>query len=256
MKDPLFSKANTISISIVSHLQGHLVKLLLQDIKENCKENSIEILLTINLPENLELDLIEYSFPIVITNNSKPKGFAENHNQAFTRAKGEYFCVLNPDIRINENPFEHLLHLLEDKSIGLAAPTVIGESGRLEDSMRKFPTPLKILGKVIGMSQVNDYEVGIEAIFPDWVAGMFMMFRYDMFKKLNGFDQKYFLYYEDVDLCARLRLGGHKVVVSPQSQIIHYARRSSHHKLKYLIWHLSSMLQFFSSAVYWQLKLR
>jgi N-acetylglucosaminyl-diphospho-decaprenol L-rhamnosyltransferase len=73
---------------------------------------------------------------------------------------------------------------------------------------------------------------------------------------LHGFDERYFLYYEDVDLCGRLCLAGLRVVVCPDSQVVHHAQRSSRRSLKYLRWHLASMLRFFLSPVYRQLKAR
>jgi hypothetical protein len=87
----------------------------------------------------------------------------------------------------------------------------------------------------------------------DWVAGMFMLFPRTVFAQLNGFDEDYFLYYEDVDLCGRLALAGWRVVVCPASRVVHHAQRSSHRSLTYLRWHITSMLHFFLSPVYRQL---
>jgi GT2 family glycosyltransferase len=81
-----------------------------------------------------------------------------------------------------------------------------------------------------------------------------MLFPRQVFEQLHGFDERYFLYYEDVDMCGRLQLAGYKVAVCPQAQIVHHAQRSSHRSLKYLRWHLASMLRFFFSPVYRQLR--
>jgi GT2 family glycosyltransferase len=237
----------TISISITSHLQSHLLKALLADLDRCCKPHALEVLLTLNLPEALPFDTSDLSFPVVVHVNPAPKGFAENHNQAFARSAGRFFCVMNPDIRLDDDPFGALLAYLKDSSVGVAAPLVVGKSGAAEDSARRFPTPLKILCKAFGGCKGGDYVVKDQVIFPDWVGGMFMLFRREVFEQLGGFDQRYFLYYEDVDLCARLRLRGYAVALCPAARVVHHAQRSSHRSIRYLRWHLTSMLRFFCS---------
>lgn len=132
---------------------------------------------------------------------------------------------------------------------------VVDESGAVEDSARSFPSPLKIISKAFGGGKGSDYVIENHNIFPDWVGGMFMLFRCEVFEHVKGFDQRYFLYYEDVDLCARLRQLNYEVVLCPKVRVIHHARRSSHRSVKYLRWHLASMLRFFVSSVYWRLML-
>ena len=245
-----------ISISVVSHGQAVLVEQLLSDIELYCGSTSIELILTLNLNESMPFRIDTFSFKINLICNSKPLGFAANHNQAFAHATGQFFCVLNPDVRLNSNPFPPLLEALADTSIGVVAPLVLGDFGRIEDSARHFPSPLKILCKLFGGCKEGDYLIADKQVYPDWVGGMFMLFHSDKFKKLGGFDQRYFLYYEDVDLCARLMLSGYKVVLCPAAIVIHYAHRSSHQNLKYFRWHLNSMLRFFFTPVYWRVQCR
>jgi N-acetylglucosaminyl-diphospho-decaprenol L-rhamnosyltransferase len=239
-----------LSVSIVSHLQGDLVKLLLDDIEKYCKSVSLEVLLTLNHAETLEINVKDYSFPISIHLNSAPQGFGANHNRAFFRSLGRTFCIMNPDIRLTHNPFQLLLECLNNESVGLVAPMVLSENGTVEDSARRFPTPLKLLCKALGRCKGNDYDVNDKIYFPDWVAGMFMLFRREVFAKLGGFDEKYFLYYEDVDLCARMHLAGFKILLCTSIQVIHDARRESHRNFRYFKWHLTSIIKFFCSAVF------
>jgi GT2 family glycosyltransferase len=79
---------------------------------------------------------------------------------------------------------------------------------------------------------------------------MFMLLRTTVFRQLGGFDDRYFLYYEDVDLCARIRLSGLDILQLPLPGVIHNAQRSSHRNPKYLRWHIGSMLRFFCSSVF------
>lgn len=250
MDDIAAEQPPEISISVVSHAQIQLIESLLQDIKQHCQTSSIELILTLNLDEVLPFAADSFVFPIKVIRNSTPMGFATNHNQAFAYAEGRYFCVMNPDIRLNDDPFKALLACLQDSTVGVSAPLILNMSGKIEDSARRFPTPLKIFCKAFGRCKGSDYLVKDNPIFPDWVGGMFMLFQRDVFKKLGGFDQQYFLYYEDVDLCARLRFKGYAVVLCPDAKVIHLARRSSHHSFKYLQWHLMSMMRFFCSSLF------
>ncbi len=242
-----------VSVSVVSHLQANMVKSLLFDIELHCRSVPLELILTLNLPEALPFDASSFSFPVRLLKNGAALGFSANHNQAFNLSSGQYFCVLNPDIRLHNDPFPVLLSGLRDPGVGVVAPLVLGPDGTLEDSVRHFPSPLKIVCKLLGRCKGSDYVVGDAPVRPDWAAGMFLMFPRAIFEKLNGFDQRYFLYYEDVDICARLKLLGKDVLVCPHAKVVHRAHRGSHRQLRYLRWHLASMLHFFLSSVYLRL---
>lgn len=242
-----------VSVSVVSHRQIGLVVGLLSDMAKHCSATAIEVILTLNLPEELPFSESDYPFPLKVIRNPSPKGFGANHNQAFQSAEGQLFCVMNPDIRFDGDPFRALLKCFADPSAGVAAPLVLGGDGGVEDSARRFPSPLRIVCKALGGCKGADYVVGVEPIHPDWAGGMFMLFPRGIFERLGGFDQRYFLYYEDVDICARLRLLGYEVTVCPQARVIHHAQRSSHRSFRYLRWHLMSMMRFFISPVYWRL---
>jgi hypothetical protein len=236
-----------ISISVVSHAQIHLVSLLLRDFTQYCQVLTFELILTLNLDEALPFTVDEFAFPLKIIHNPKPLGFAANHNQAFVQATGAFFCVINPDIRLISNPFPLLQACLHDTTIGVVAPLILNEQGEMEDSARHFPTPLVILCKALGYGKNNDYVISDQLLFPDWVGGMFMLFTRESFTTIGGFDDRYFLYYEDVDLCARLTLRGYKVCLSPKSKVMHQAQRTSHRNFNYFKWHIVSMIRFFLS---------
>jgi hypothetical protein len=228
----------------------------MRDIHENCSFLNIELILTLNLDEVLNFVDSDFFYPVRVIRNLAPKGFGANHNQAFKQASGQYFCVINPDIRFESEPFSKLLAHLKNPFFGVVAPWVVGPAGELEDSVRRFPTPAAIFAKLWGYSGNDNYSLAAGGIEPDWVGGMFMLFPRQVFEQLHGFDERYFLYYEDVDICGRVWLAGYRVAVCPDSRVVHHAQRSSHRSLRYLRWHLASMLRFFLSPVYRQLKKR
>ena len=249
-KAPATKNSRSVTISIVSHQQMDLVASLLLDLAKKCEKTKLKVILTLNVPEDISITLDQLPYPILLLKNIVPRGFGENHNRAFRRSKTNFFCVINPDIRIDSDIFPTLMEGLNDLSCGVIAPLIVDGKNSIEDSARKFPTPFKILCKATGRCRGSDYQVGINSLKPDWVGGMFMMFRRDTYAKLGGFDQKFYLYYEDVDLCARIRLMGLQVVMNPNVRATHLARRSSHSSVVYSLMHIRSMGRFFTSLVF------
>lgn len=242
-------------ISVVSHGQASLVAQLLKDIKRFCGDTTLRVTVTINIQEVLGFDPGQYPFAIELIHNSRPKGFSENHNTAFRysaeRNTDKWFCVMNPDVRLTQNVFPALMDTLGNGSnTGVVAPLVRNQHGVTEDSARRFPRIVTPLLRALGRSSGPDYLESKVPFEPDWVAGMFMLFPVPVWKAIGGFDERYFLYYEDVDLCARLRLSGYRVVVDPRVFVIHKARRDSHRNIRYLRWHIRSAARFFGSSVY------
>jgi GT2 family glycosyltransferase len=242
------------SISIVSHHQAPLVHALLDDLQRDCADLSMEVILTLNVTESLPFELKQYAFPIHLIHNAAPKGFGANHNAAFRVATGAYFCILNPDIRLLNNPFPTLVDCLQHSAIGLVAPRVVNREGVREDSARRFPALSEIARKFFGGKSAVYIEDHQPIFYPDWVAGMFMLVPHKVFQSVGGFDQGYFLYYEDVDLCARLTLANHRIALCSSVSVIHDARRSSHKNLRFMRLHFTSIVRFFTSSVYRQLR--
>lgn len=233
-----------ITVSVVSHGQGDLVAVLLGDLAR-CHDVAA-VILTQNIPEPEIQCPDEIMERIQVIRNVSPLGFAANHNAAFQRCATPFFCILNPDIRLPEDPFSSLLDCFADSRVALAAPAVTNNLGEIEDSARAFPTPLGLFMKIIGVTDGRlVYRLGDQPQRPDWIAGMFLLVRSEVFHSVGGFDAGFHLYYEDVDLCARLRKMGHDLLLCPSTHVIHDARRSSRRNLRYFLWHLSSMSRYF-----------
>jgi hypothetical protein len=231
-----------VSVSIVSHQQAALAAQVVADLAR--ASTPLEILVTINTPEEHGFTQRADSFRMKVLENTQPRGFAANHNAAFGASSTEFFCIMNPDVRLPVDPFPALLNCLNDDTLGVVAPAVVSPDGQIEDSAREFPSPLSILGKALGRRHASDTApAGMS--YPEWVAGMFMLFPRRAFERAGGFDESYFLYYEDADLCARLRRLGYRVGYCADVSVVHAARRTSHRNLRYAAWHLASMTRFF-----------
>ena len=237
-----------ISVSIVSHGHDRHVRSLFADIA-GLGRSDLEVLLTLNTKQDRVLQRVRAALPLTILANETPRGYAANHNAAFRAARGEFFCVVNPDVRLPDDPFDRLLEPLQDARIALAAPFVLESDGRPQPTYRPVPTPGRLFMKALGFKDAvpNPPE---QDVFPDWVGGMFMLFRREPFAAVRGFDERYYLYYEDVDICCRLWLAGYKICVSRDAVVVHEGQRASRRSLRYLRWHLQSIWKFFRSPVY------
>jgi GT2 family glycosyltransferase len=233
----------TVTLSVVSHAQGALVKDLLFDLARCCAA-SLRVILTSNIPELLPFSEREFPFRLTILRNARRRGFGANHNAAFAHSDSAYFCIANPDVRIELDPFPALTAALADAGVAIAAPLVRNPAGGIEDSARRFPTPGRLLRKLIAGEPPRDYALDGRPVEPDWVAGMFMLLRAEAFARLRGFDERYFMYYEDVDLCARARRLGLRIVLDPRAQVVHDARRASHRSARHAWWHARSLVRF------------
>jgi GT2 family glycosyltransferase len=202
-----------------------------------------QVILTRNIPD---IDGVAEAQKTLIIQNTNPKGFGANHNAAFAHATAPYFCVLNPDIELPDNPFPALLAALNGTGASLLAPSVVNSAGCPEDSARHFPTMGQLATKLLGG---HDGRYALQPTngqtLVDWVAGMFMLFRAQDFKAIGGFDAKFFLYYEDVDICIRLWKAGYQVIACPQVQVVHDARRASRKNWRFMKWHAASMARYF-----------
>jgi len=233
---------SSICLSIVSHGQAPILRGLLDDLVRVRPSSLKRVIITCNTLEVVELPQ-GLPCPVEVVHNEVAAGFGRNHNAAFKRCAEPFFAVCNPDIRFSEDPFPVLLRALNAGGL-LSAPAVVNTSGELEDSARHLLTPLNVVLRRFGRQRV-EYER------PAWLAGMFLVFRSDAFQRLNGFSEKFFMYCEDTDICARAVLQGGGIAYCPEATVVHDARRASRRAFRPLLWHVSSLLKFWLSPTFW-----
>lgn len=231
------------TVSVVSHGQNALVNQLLADLAEHCSR-PLEIIVTENIADPVPLMPPSGRHRFSRLLNERPRGFGANHNAAFGRSTSDMFFVVNPDIRLSEDPFPALAPWLEQARAAAVAPLVRSPNGDPEDSARRFPTVPSLLAKLLRGSVGPDYPTDQGPIPVDWVAGMFVGFRRDAYALTEGFDERYFLYYEDVDICRRLHAQGKKVVYDTTVSVIHDARRASRRDPRLMAIHAASALRY------------
>jgi N-acetylglucosaminyl-diphospho-decaprenol L-rhamnosyltransferase len=246
-----------ITISLVSHGHGALVQRLVEQLAVLDIKSTIDINLVItnNLPNSNSFSgqfrLNQYPFAITFLCNETPLGFGANHNQAFRHCNSDFFCVLNPDIELTHDPFTTLVNAFTDPKIGLTYPSQTDVKDVLLDFERELVDPASVARRHLIRSRYHpDRNTGVH-----WVSGAFMMFKSSAFRKLGGFDERYFMYCEDVDICLRLQLAGYKLARA-DATVIHHTQRRTLKNLQHLVWHVRSLLRLWNSASYKQYKQR
>lgn len=229
------------TVSIVSHNQISMVSRLLSDL-EKFSDLVDEIVLTINCPE--KFDISKYKNKISVIMNREPKGFGANHNAAFKKCSSEYFFVLNPDIRAQNCDFQLLMEKFDGEGIGIVSPCIVNENGDPEDHARPFPTILGLFARHLLPKKDNDHG-SIDTDSFDWVGGMFLAFKSETFRLIGGFDERYFMYCEDIDICRTATSFGLEVCLEERAKAVHTAQRASRRSLRMFLIHLSSVIKYF-----------
>ncbi len=239
----------SIALSVVSHGHGPQVMRLLDGLAVLAYKEVREVVLTLNIPETALLRDIrsrEWPFELKIIQNERARGFGSNHNAAFHECSLSRFCVMNPDVTILENPFPSLLAGLAMPGAGCAFPVQTDEVGGVQLSARVVPTPSALLRRYfpgLGLMPARRNDA------VHWVSGACMLFDSTAYRALGGFDERFFMYCEDVDICLRLQLLGYGIVAT-NAKVVHVASQASHRDARHLRWHIQSLLRLWRSDSY------
>lgn len=232
-----------ITVSIVSHGQLAIAKDLIREIVNNKK---CKLILTLNIPEDEQIlkDIGSNNFQII--RNSSILGFSKNHNNAFKYCETDFFLVLNPDVSLESKIIFSIYDFMISNNITVAAPISLSKENNIINNARPFPylwTPF--LRLFLNEPKINNsIYMEKKANQVDWISGMFMLIESNLYKKLNGFDERFFLYYEDVDFCKRVCNLGEKVYINPKYSVTHEGNRLSRKSLKFLLHHISSFIKY------------
>jgi N-acetylglucosaminyl-diphospho-decaprenol L-rhamnosyltransferase len=243
-----------ISISLVSHGQMPLVYRLIESMEQVVSSGiPLEVILTENSDRVIVPPKEIPGMTIRTIVNERSYGLSKNHNQAFQMMKGDFYCVINPDVVFVEDVFPELLGQLESGVSDIVAPLVFNEQSVIQDSFRNLPTLWDLIRRLFQKTTgiAPQFKPG-EVIHPDWIAGIFLLMRAATYHQLGGFDERYYLYFEDVDFSCRARLAGLTLAVDTNCKVVHAARRASRTHLKPFLWHFASAMRFFASPVYWE----
>ncbi len=233
------------TLSLISHRQGALVSKCLSDLTRLAPPGLTRVIVTRNLRDDPVALPERPPFEVLMLDNDAERGFGANHNAAFARCSDPWFVVANPDIRLGSDPFPALFAQVRPRT-GLVAPRVLDPDGREADSARAQIDPLQLVNRVARQRSRRPHRR------PDWFAGMFLLIRSQAFTEIGGFDERFRMYCEDADLCARLRLAGWDLAWAREARVVHDARRASRRSVRHAAWHIASLARMWSGRVWWR----
>ncbi|EFK96227.1 Glycosyl transferase, family 2 [sediment metagenome] len=196
--------------------------------------------------------------------NSANRGFAAAVNQALAeiRSNASYLLVLNPDTEFRANVLTPLMQFLDSSpQTGIVTPWIEGPDGRFQATCRRRePSPAAVLAHLTGLAglfprhpRISGYTYGglgpeLPAVV-EAVSGSFMLVRREVFERLGGFDERYFMYAEDLEFCRRARLDGWEIAYRPLRGVVHHGAVSSGGRRFRSLWHKHcSAVQYLNSA--------
>ena len=241
-----------VYISVVSHGHSKLINELqsIPNLVPKCK-----VVIKSNLANDNFGDWIN-SEDIYWIDDHYHSGFGRNNNINFNFCRSElgmneddYFIVLNPDVVVDVEEVIRLILSMEANDVKLATINLFKDRDfqTFDNSVRKFPSLYNFSKSFLGFknSSIIDKSLINESYEADWAAGSFLAFRAEHYAKLKGFDENYFMYCEDIDICHRSYLLGEKVTYFPELKALHLAKHENRKILStHFYWHVSSVCRF------------
>lgn len=217
------------SIIILSYNTEELLKRCLRSIFRHIKEG-VEVIIVDNASSDGSIDMVKTDFPQVrLIENKKNAGFAAGCNIGAKQAKGEFLFFLNSDTEFIENTPQRLLRVFERHTdAAIVGGMMENLDGTLQRSYGAFYSLPNVFIMLFGGDAAELKRFKNNAIHKvDWVNGGCMLIKRDVFEKLDGFDEHFFMYVEDMELCYRAHLKGMNSYVDPSSIIKHVGQGSS-----------------------------
>ncbi|EGQ9612962.1 glycosyltransferase family 2 protein [Vibrio cholerae] len=214
------------------------------------------VIIRSNTPPTDRLSQYAINAAIHLIHDGCVKGFAANNNAVFDycenqlgMTENDYFLVLNPDVDIASESLEQLLSLSKARNSDISAINLFRDEALTiyDNSIRHYHQLLAPLKSLLGIKRKDIYDKDAIStpIEIDWAAGSFLLFKAECFSKLEGFDEKYFMYFEDADLCTRANRAGYKVTYFPSIKAIHLASHQNRKMLsKHFGWYVKSLLRY------------
>lgn len=248
-----------VSIVVVSWNTRELLRRCLASLREEIAGIDAEVFVVDNASADGSADMVEEQYPeFRLIRNAENLGFAKANNQAFRLAKGRTVLLLNPDTEIHPGAITTLLEFLEThRKAAIVAPQLLNTDGSIQQSCRAFPTFLGMLYELLGLSKLFpnvqlfreykmldfDHDTEREVDQPE---GACLLVRREIFEEIGMLDEAYFMLFEEVDWCYRIKKAGWQIWFTPSAKVTHHYGQSikqvkvrmivSSHKGLYRFW--------------------
>ncbi|UBF29133.1 glycosyltransferase family 2 protein [Kovacikia minuta CCNUW1] len=219
-----------ISIILVNYNGADIVGECLRSLEQFLQSYPYEVIVVDNASQDGSPDLIEHTFPWVqLLKQPENRGFGAGNNIAAKVARGEFLLLLNTDTQMTSDILPHLIRQIKDyPDVGIIGPQLLNPDGSLQLSTA---WKISIVGEYQTLKQQKDYQepkhqASITQKFKalqevDIVVGAAFFIRKALFEQLGGFDENFFMYFEESDLCQRARNLGWKILYTPEISVIH-----------------------------------
>ena len=221
-----------LSVIILNYNVRYFLELCLKSVEAAIEDIDAEIIVVDNKSSDDSCDMVKQLFPsVLLVENAENYGFSKGNNIGVTKARGEFLCILNPDTVVAEDTFTKVLQFADSQTqLGIVGCQLIdGKGNFLPESKRQVPTPRVAFQKLMGKSK-NYYA---NSLYPedigktDVLVGAFMVLKRLVYDEVNGFDEDYFMYGEDIDLSYKILKLGYSNYYFGQTTIIHFKGEST-----------------------------
>ncbi len=232
--------APDVSVVIVSFNTRDLLRECLQTVERKADGLAVETIVVDNVSRDGSADMVEREFPQVkVVRSNVNLGFAGANNRAFPLASGRYVVLLNSDAFLRAGALARAVAYMDaDPKIGLGGARLVGRDDSWQPSARMFPSPWIELFTLSGLSARypqsrifgrfdRTWADQKQAAEVDWVPGAFSIVRREALQRVGNFDENFFLYYEEVDLCRRIKQAGYTIWYWPDVVVEHLGGESS-----------------------------
>ncbi len=204
----------------------------IEALKSQTIADRLEVLVVDNHSEDESVGWLRARYtsdPMVrLIEERKNVGYGRGNNTALAFAKGEYVLIINPDNTLPRNGLERMLESLQNHTdAAIVGPALLYQDGGIRPSARQFPSIIDLFRKrFFPQTWQKNYEQWLETVKDknevevDWLVGACLLMRTELLKSLGGFDPRYFLFFEDIDLCRRVHLLGKKVLYLPSIHVL------------------------------------
>jgi len=221
-----------LAVVIVNYLSGNDLRDCLGALVSHADGIDLEVVVVDNGSEDGSLDGIERICPSRVVTSGADVGFGAGVNRGVAATSAPWILVVNPDARIVEGELRAFVDAAEARpEVALFGPRILRDDGSPSVSQARFPTLGREFAEAIRLHHVPGLSGVQRAITnrsryehetrPDWVFGAVMLFRRDVFAAVGGFDDEYFLYWEEVDWCLRARRAGWEIAYLPTATFEH-----------------------------------
>jgi len=235
-----------VSLVILSYNKRDLTSSCLTSIFQHIPELEREVIVVDNASSDDSVEYIKKHFPkVILIENKKNLGFAGGCNLGAAHATGEYILFLNNDAKLSSNPLSEMIEVFENHtSAGVVGGLLVNHNGSLQRSYGSFYTVINVAYLLFAGESGELKRFKSRDVIPtDWVSGGFMMIKRDIFESVSGFNESYFMYIEDMDLCYRVKKKGYEIYNTPHVKVEHLGQGSTNKT--FAIVHIFEGLQIF-----------